>query len=157
MPVSEPGDFPDADNVRSTLGELQRLRRAGLADLALRPRRYPQLVRFFDSYHDRPEAGTVGRIARNAQLFQQVIALLPGQPLQHAAAILFHLRSAGPPPPLDDRRRAADRAFRGRDVSREPDTIQRFLERDLLDPLLIDALRSLGKRPDAGPAVDPRR
>ncbi|GEM_PF-4693415 len=122
--------------------------------MAVRPRRYPALTALFATMRDHVPSDMLGRISFNAELFQAALSLLPSDQLRRAASILFHADSAGTPPSLDDRRRAADRFYTGKGYAREPDTIQRFLERDLLDPLLIDALWALPMKPLAGPASD---
>lgn len=140
MLVDERGKNADSPAVRGLRAEFQRLRRAGLADLTLRPRRYPQLLRRLHPTTPDVPVDMIGRLRLNAMLFDALLARLPSTPLRNAAGVLFHTGTASTPPPLDDRRRAADRAYTGRGYAREPDTVQRFLERDLLDPLLIDIL-----------------
>jgi tetratricopeptide (TPR) repeat protein len=153
--VSKPGNFPEAagsDIDRRTLAtELQRLRKAGLTDIALRPRRYPVLIEKLAAGGDMP-SDTMGRLAFCQRAFEALIDELPTAGMRTAAGLLFHVGSGSTPPPLDDRRRAADRAYTGRSYAREPDTVQRHLEHAVLDPLLIHALIHLSPLPDVEPA-----
>ncbi|MQA02158.1 MAG: hypothetical protein GEV07_05335 [Streptosporangiales bacterium] len=138
--------------------ELRRLRKAGLADLSLRPHRYPALTEKFAAGGVVP-ADTVSRLAYNQRVFQALLDELPTPAMRTAASVLFHVGSGSTPPPLDDRRRAADRAYTGRSYAREPDTVQRHLERAVLDPLLLHALEHLSppdpRTPDTPPVLDP--
>lgn len=150
VPVSQPGNFPDSSvnaDYRRTLGiELQRLRKAGLSDLALRPRRYPALNEIVTAGGAMP-ADTVSRLRHNERVFAVVLEELPTPAMRTAAGLLFHA-GGGTPPPLDDRRRMADRAYTGHAYAREPDTVQRHLERAVLDPLLLDILQKLDPAKD---------
>ena len=125
--------------------ELQKLRKEGLADLAFRSERYPVLFALVDSKvegmpgKDRP----MERLQICKAVFRAAIEGLPSKGLQKAASILFHMDSSGTAPSLDDRRRMADVAFCGRQSARQPDTIQRSLEHQLLDPPLIEILQRL--------------
>ncbi|MEQ7004881.1 hypothetical protein ABN028_01655 [Actinopolymorpha sp. B17G11] len=133
-------DPPDAIEVSRALGtELRRLRQAGLADLTLRPHRYPELNATFGTGRVSP-MDSVTLLAHNRRAFDDVLAALPTPAMRVAARLLFHVDSGSTPPPLNDRRRLADRAYTGRGYAREPDTVQRHLERAVLDPLLVEAL-----------------
>jgi hypothetical protein len=127
--------------------ELKRLRRAGLADLTLRTHRYPVLSVLFAQKGERTPRDMLERLDFNARLFREAVGRLPSDELRRAVSILFHAGTTGTPPSLDDRRKAADRAYTGKAFARDPDTIQRYLERDLIDPLLIEAIRGLRVQP----------
>jgi hypothetical protein len=146
-PVTKPGENPDPDvttpSVESLHVELKRLRRPGLTDLAFRPQRYPALLAALSRHGDVIPRDTLGRIGHNLRMFGAAVAMLPTDPLRRAACILFHVGIPGTLPALEVRRRAADRAYTGKPYARQPDTIQRHLERDLLDPLLAEALQCL--------------
>jgi hypothetical protein len=138
-------DRPGPDD--ASLGaELKRLRRAGLADLAMRPHRYPSLGALLAQAGAPAPRDVLWRLDFNAAAFRAAIQRLPSEAMQRAACILFHVGTPGRLPALDDRRRAADRAYTGKAYSREPDTIQRHLERDVLDPLIVEALQGLRGR-----------
>lgn len=144
--LTENGKFPEGRDVQETSrllsAELRRLRKAGLADLALRPHRYLTLTERFAAGGSVP-GDTVRRLAYNQRVFQALLDELPTPAMRTAASLLFHVGSGSTPPNLDDRRRAADRAYTGRSYAREPDTVQRHLERAVLDPLLVHALEHL--------------
>jgi tetratricopeptide (TPR) repeat protein len=95
----------------------------------------------------------LGRLEFNAAAFKAALQRLPSDAMQRAACILFHVGAPGRLPALEDRRRTADRAFTGRAYAREPDTIQRHLERELLDPLIVEALRGFTRLPAASQPV----
>jgi hypothetical protein len=106
----------------------------------LRAYRYPLLTDLFGrDAPDRPK-DLLGLLKFNSHVFAAVVAELPVAGLREAAAILFHIHSGATPPPLDQRRRRADRAYTGQACSREPDTVQRHLERGVLDPMLAEIL-----------------
>ncbi|MEV6527093.1 hypothetical protein AB0M43_34705 [Longispora sp. NPDC051575] len=132
--------------------ELQRLRRVGLADLAHRRQRYPRLLAALERRAGPLPADLLGGLAYCSAVWSTVLGELPDARLRNAAEILFHSAHYSTPPTLDDRRRAADQAFHPREYAREPDTIQRTLERQLLDPLLVEILLRDPARP-AGVAV----
>jgi hypothetical protein len=136
--VQEHGENPER-GTRALADDLVRLRRAGLADLAVRPDRYPTLSRALAAAGD-PPRGLLPRLTHNSEVFAAVLAQLPTEELRQAAQVLFHAQRGTTPPPLDQRRRTADRIFTGRDYAREPDTIQRHLEREILDPMLIEII-----------------
>lgn len=114
----------------------------------MRDRRYPELTRLLEQWAGPPPRELLGRLAYHSAAFAVVLAELPDPRLRHVAEILFHSLRGSTPPRLDDRRRAADQVFHPRDYGREPDTIQRTLERQVLDPLLIEVLLR-------GPTVPP--
>lgn len=145
--MKKPGKFTEPAESRASASnldqELQRLRKAGLSDLAVRPRRYPALTEVFTAKAGPLPADLLGRLDMCASLFRAAVAALPTPGIRQAATILFHVDGKGVTPPLDLRRRAADRAFTGRGVGREPDTVRRYLERDVLDPMLGEVIASL--------------
>ncbi|BFU43206.1 hypothetical protein KRMM14A1004_14430 [Krasilnikovia sp. MM14-A1004] len=144
----QPG--PEAARLRT---ELKRLRRAGLADLAMRPYRYPALSSLLARAGAPAPRDVLRCLEFNAAALGAILQRLPSEAMQRAARILFHVGAPGRLPSLDDRRRAADRAYTGRAYAREPDTIQRYLERDLLDPLIVEALQAFKGLPtDLRPA-----
>lgn len=157
--MKEPGNFADAGQrgpEAASLGtELKRLRRAGLADLALRPHRYPALTLLLARAGAPVPRDVLGRLEFNAASFKAALRCLPSEAMQRAASILFHVGAPGRLPALQDRRRAADRAYTGKTYAREPDTIQRHLERDLLDPLIVQALQNLRDQPAAPRSLGP--
>ncbi|GIG57155.1 transcriptional regulator [Longispora fulva] len=122
---------------------MQRLRKAGASDLAVRPARYPLLVAALARRAGPAPAEATGRFGYFASAFAAVVAELP-ETLREPAAVLFHAGRGGALPVLNDRRRAADRAFTGNGYSRSPDTIQRYLEHDALDPHLLTILSDSG-------------
>lgn len=145
--MKKPGKFPEDESSVAAVStvdlELQRLRKAGMSDLAMRPGRYPVLVDMLTSTSGPLPSDVLGRLAMCKKLFRAVIAALPSAGLRQATAILFHVDGTGVAPPLDVRRRAADQAYRGRGIGREPDTVQRYLERQVLDPLLVEIIEAL--------------
>ncbi|GAB1640216.1 hypothetical protein [Krasilnikovia sp. MM14-A1259] len=156
--MTKHGKFTDAGwpgpDAASLGAELKRLRRAGLADLAMRPHRYPALNALLAKAGAPAPCDVLRRLEFNAAAFGAALQRLPSDAMQRAARILFHVGTPGRLPALEDRRRAADRAYTGRAYAREPDTIQRHLERDLLDPLILDALQGFKGLPaDSRPVV----
>lgn len=145
--VNEHGNIAESHDGAHDIGgltiEIQRLRRAGLPDLALRARRYPIMTALFASKRDSVPTALLARLVFNAQLFTEALAQLPSEQLRQAAVVLFHVGISGTSPPLKQRRLIADRLYTGHGHAREPDTIQRYLERELLDPLLVEALSTL--------------
>ncbi|GIG63157.1 hypothetical protein Lfu02_75290 [Longispora fulva] len=119
--------------------ELQRLRKAGLSDLAVRSMRYPHLSAELHRRAGPVPRDTAERLAWVNAAFSALVAELPVE-ARDPAMVLFHAGRPGRLPPLDDRRRVADQLYTGRAYARTPDTIQRILERDLLDPLLAAIL-----------------
>lgn len=134
-----PGPQPD---VRK---EIQRLRKAGVADLAVRPDRYPNLARQVHEWALSHNLMDLTSTARVMAFWRRVLSHVEDPSLREAAFILFQMDGTTAPP-LDDRRRSADRAYRRVAESREPDTIRRDLEVVQLDPLLAQILdgRAIG-------------
>lgn len=118
--------------------ELQRIRRFGIADMALRPNLYPCLSEI------RTDSGRGARkindIIRECQvLFQAAIDLLPSSNLRQAAAILFHLDVSCRAPSLSERRQKADQVYTGANTARHEETIRRTLEKHI-DRLMLESL-----------------
>ena len=87
--MTKPGFFADpqpSGETRALGTELRRLRRAGLADLAIRPHRYPTLTRLFAGMCPHAPADVLERLHRNARLFAEAVASLPSDQLRQAAA-----------------------------------------------------------------------
>ena len=133
-----PGVEPAVTDALRLRRDLQKLRKMGVSDLAMRPAVYPALYGVVAAKTAQMPDDALDRLEVCRAVFKEAIGLLPSSNLQSAASILFHLDSSSEAPSLDERRRSADRAYAGRDVVRSPDTIQRTLERDLLDPLLLE-------------------
>lgn len=121
--------------------ELQRIRRFGIADMAMRSKLYPCLSEILEN-----SGGGAGKIndliSESQQLFQAVIELLPSHNLQEAAAILFHLDISCSAPSLSERRQKADRAYTGANTARHEETIRRTLEKHI-DQLMLENLPSM--------------
>ncbi|WP_203787716.1 hypothetical protein, partial [Longispora fulva] len=116
--MSSPRQHPGPAD--ALLVEVRRLRQAGLSDLTARPGRYPHLVAELKHRAGPAPRAKAERFGYFGDAFAGVVADLP-EDVRGVAQVLFHAGRPGSLPPLDDRRRAADRLYTGQNYSRSPD------------------------------------
>lgn len=115
--MSSPRQHPGPAD--ALLVEVRRLRQAGLSDLTARPGRYPHLVAELKHRAGPAPRAKAERFGYFGDAFAGVVADLP-EDVRGVAQVLFHAGRPGSLPPLDDRRRAADRLYTGQNYSRSP-------------------------------------
>ena len=127
-------------NRERLLYDLQRIRRLGYPDLVCRPQVYPHLWAIIVERMGTVPDDLMLRRQRAVTVFKEALDELPTPQLRAAAAILFHLDTESVAPPLNERRQRADHVASGTGRVRTADTIQRTLEKDTLDPLILCVL-----------------